>query len=172
MKVDLQPLLRGNLIELRPLRPEDFEALFQAASDPLIWEQHPEPNRYQLETFQKYFSGAIESKGAFAIIDLATGHIIGSSRYSDYKPAGREIEIGWTFLRREFWGGHYNRELKALMLNHAFQFVDRVVFRVGADNLRSQMALQKLGAKLLAGNDIPAGEGSLIPDLVFVIAPT
>ena len=88
-----------------------------------------------------------------------------------HKPAEREIEIGWTFLRREFWGGHYNRELKALMVNHAFQFVDRVVFRVGADNLRSQKALQKLGAKIFGGHDIPAFQGGLKPDLVFVIEP-
>ena len=47
MEFDLQPLLKGNLIEVRPLTKEDFDALFAAASDPLIWKQHPENDRYK-----------------------------------------------------------------------------------------------------------------------------
>src|SRR3954463_3978088 len=128
MEIDLQPTLQGRLLALRPLDPDDFEALFRAASDPLIWEQHPESDRYQPDVFQRYFDGAIASKGAFAVIDLQSGRIIGSSRYWEHKPEQREIEIGWTFLERAFWGGAYNRELKSLMINHALQFVDRVVF--------------------------------------------
>ena len=146
MEFELQPVLTGNLIELRPLKPADFEELFRAASDRLIWEQHPESDRYTRGVFQKYFDGALESRGAFAIVDRETGRIIGSSRYygSDWEES--EIEIGWTFLERKFWGGEYNRELKALMLKHAFRFVDRVVFVVGENNLRSQKALEKIGA--------------------------
>jgi RimJ/RimL family protein N-acetyltransferase len=152
MKFELQTLT-GNLIEARPLRPDDFEALFEAASDPLIWEQHPEKDRYKREVFQKYFDGAIESKGAFAVIDRKSGRIIGSSRYWNLDFAHSEVEIGWTFLERAFWGGAYNRELKSLMLAHAFRFVDRVVFVVGEDNLRSQRALEKIGAKFLRKRD-------------------
>ena len=117
MEFDLQPSLRGSLIELRPLRQEDFEPLFQAASDPLIWEQHPEPDRYQRAVFQTFFDGAIESKGAFVVLDRKSGKIIGSSRYHDYNPAKSEVEIGWTFLERAYWGGIYNRELKSLMID-------------------------------------------------------
>lgn len=153
MEFDLQPRLAGDLIELRPLREEDFDALFQAASDPLIWEQHPEPDRYKREVFQRFFNGAIESKGAFAVIDRRSGRIIGSSRYCDLKPAEREVEIGWTFLARAYWGGVYNGELKTLMLDHALRFVDRVVFVVGEHNLRSQKALEKIGAKFLRATD-------------------
>ena len=153
MEFDLQPRLAGDLIELRPLREEDFDALFQVASDPFIWEQHPEPDRYKREVFQRFFDGAIESKGAFAVIDRRSGRIIGSSRYCDLKPAEREVEIGWTFLARAYWGGAYNGELKTLMLDHAFRFVDRVVFVVGEHNLRSRKALEKIGAKFLRATD-------------------
>src|SRR5215471_18905582 len=99
---DLQPTLTGDLIELRPLRPDDFDALFSAASDPLIWEQHPESDRYQRDVFQKYFDGALESKGAFAIIERKSGRLIGSSRYCNLNPENSEVEIGWTFLERKF----------------------------------------------------------------------
>lgn len=149
MKFDLQPTLRGTLIELRPLRPADFEALYAAASDPLIWEQHPESDRWTREKFQLYFDGAIASGGAFAILDRSTGRIIGSSRYCNLKPDLGEVEIGWTFLERPYWGGTYNRELKTLMLDHAFRFLPTVVFVVGVDNMRSRRALEKIGARLL-----------------------
>ena len=160
MEFDLQPKLTGELLELRPLRPDDFHALFAAASDPLIWEQHPERDRYKREVFQKYFDGAIESRGAFAIIERKSGRIIGSSRYYHLNLAEREIEIGWTFLERTFWGGRYNRELKTLMLDHAFRFVDRVVFVVGENNLRSQKALEKIGARFLRKSDAIEPDGS------------
>jgi len=149
MTFDLQPTLRGDLIEVRPLCPDDFDALFDAARDPLIWEQHPERDRYTPEVFRRYFDGGIASGGAFAVVDLLSGRIIGSSRYADYKPEKREIEIGWTFLERAFWGGEYNRELKKLMIDHALRFVDRVVFRIGENNLRSQKAIEKIGGRFL-----------------------
>src|SRR6185295_2524762 len=117
LEFDLQPTLTGDLLELRPLRLDDFPALFEAASDPLIWEQHPQPDRYQPALFQEYFDTGIESKGALAIIERKSGKIIGSSRYYQYNAAGREVFVGYTFLRRSFWGGAYNRELKSLMLD-------------------------------------------------------
>ena len=169
MASDLQPILTGDLIELRPLRPDDFDALFSAANDPLIWEQHPESDRYQRDVFQKYFDGALESRGAFAIIERKSGQIIGSSRYCNLDLTNREVEVGWTFLKRKFWGGSYNRELKKLMLDHAFRFVDRVLFVVGEKNLRSQKALEKIGAKFLKKAQLPARDGTLACNLVFVI---
>jgi len=166
---DLQPTLKGNLIELRPLMWDDFDKLFAAASDPLIWEQHPENDRYQREVFQKYFDGAMESKGAFAIIERNSGRIIGSSRYCALNPAESEVEIGWTFLERKFWGGSYNRELKSLMLDHGFRFVDRIVFVVGEQNLRSQKALEKIGAKFLRKKDLSTADNAETTHLVFAI---
>jgi N-acetyltransferase len=166
---DLQPTLKGNLIELRPLGPQDFDALFSAASDPKIWEQHPESDRYQQEVFQRFFDGALESKGAFAIIERKSGRMIGSSRYCNLDLTNREVEVGWTFLEREFWGGTYNRELKRLMLDHAFRFVDRVLFVVGEQNFRSQKALTKIGASYLKKAQLPAADGTIRANVVFII---
>jgi RimJ/RimL family protein N-acetyltransferase len=145
MTPDLQPTLTGTRLELRPLDPGDFDALYAVASDPGIWEQHPVAERYKKDVFQNFFREALESGGAFAVIDRGSGRIIGSSRYYGYDAAKREIEIGWTFLARAYWGGIYNRELKALMLRHAFGFVDRVIFLVGPQNFRSQRAMEKIG---------------------------
>ncbi len=140
-----QPTLAGELLELRPLRADDFDALFRAAADPLIWEQHPERDRYQEATFRAFFDEALASGGALVAIDRAAGRIVGSSRYHDYDPAGRVVEIGWSFLARAYWGGRYNGEMKRLMLEHAFQSVDRVIFLVGPENRRSQQAVEKIG---------------------------
>jgi RimJ/RimL family protein N-acetyltransferase len=126
--------------------PKDWEGLFAVASDPLIWEQHPESDRYKEEVFKIFFEGALESGGAFVVIDTKTQQIIGSTRFHGYDPEKSEIEIGWTFLARSYWGGRYNREMKQLMLAHAFKFVENVVFYVGENNVRSQKATEKIGA--------------------------
>jgi len=102
-------------------------------------------------------------------VDRATGRIIGSSRYCDLKPSESEVEIGWTFLERAYWGGAYNRELKSLMIAHALRFVERVVFVVGENNLRSQKALEKIGAKFLKKVQPPASDSIQEPRVVFVI---
>jgi N-acetyltransferase len=156
---ELQPTLTGELLRLRPLRRDDFEELFRAASDPLIWEQHPENDRYKRDVFRRYFDSGMESGGAFAIVDLATGRIIGSSRYWNFDRDANEIEIGWTFLECAFWGGRYNRELKQLMLDHAFRFVERVVFVIGENNLRSQKATAKIGATFARKVQRPSSSG-------------
>ena len=145
MPFELQPTIQNPWIKLEPLEPGDFEALYTAASDPKIWEQHPNKDRYQRDVFATYFKGAIASGGALRVLDNATGALIGSSRYYDHDEAARTIAIGYTFLARDHWGGQYNRALKTLMLNHAFRFVDRVIFHVGIDNLRSRRAMEKLG---------------------------
>ena len=149
---------------LRPLRADDFDALFEAASDPLIWEQHPERDRYQEETFRRFFAGAMESRGAFAVLDAATGRVIGSSRYFGYDASASEIEIGWTFLARAHWGGRYNAEMKRLMLRHALTFVRKVVFLIGPNNLRSQRAVEKIGA-VRAGSRVADGRESLVYEI-------
>jgi len=146
MLFDLQPHLKGELIELRPLRPDDWDELFAVASDPLIWEQHPESDRYKEEVFKIFFEDALRSGGAFVVVDTKTQQIIGSTRFHGYDPEKSEIEIGWTFLARKYWGGRYNREMKQLMLAHAFEFVENVVFFVGENNIRSQKATEKIGA--------------------------
>lgn len=145
MTFELQPTLRGELLELRPLRAEDFTDLYSVASDPLIWEQHPNSDRYQEEVFKEFFRGAMESGGALVAVDSETGRVIGSSRYHAYDEERSVIEIGWTFLARSHWGGRYNGEMKQLMLRHAFKFVRSVIFIIGTGNLRSQRAIEKIG---------------------------
>lgn len=162
---DLQPTLTGTLLELRPLRPEDFPALFAVASDPLIWEQHPEPDRYTRPVFEKFFQGALDSAGAFVVIDRSDGRVIGSSRYYGYDPAASEVEIGWTFLARSHWGGRYNREMKRLMLDHAFRFVDRVVFRIGLRNLRSRRAIERIGGIEIGVRPDSRGEDAVVYEI-------
>jgi RimJ/RimL family protein N-acetyltransferase len=146
MPFELQPVLEGRLVRLRPLRPDDWSMLYAVASDPLIWEQHPEPERFQEPVFRQFFAGALDSGGAFLVSDAASGQPIGSTRFAHYDEAAGEVEIGWTFLARSHWGGPCNREMKHLMLRHAFQFVRTVVFRIGPQNLRSRRAVEKLGA--------------------------
>ena len=149
MPFELQPLLEDAWIRLRPLRATDFESLYAAASDPLIWEQHPNRNRYQREVFETYFKGAMESGGALLILDHPTGQVLGSSRFYDFDETGSTIAIGYTFIARAYWGRGYNRHLKTLMLDHAYRFVDTVLFHVGAQNMRSRMAMQRLGGRLI-----------------------
>jgi RimJ/RimL family protein N-acetyltransferase len=169
MPFDLQPRLHNELIRLEPLEAQDFERLYAVASDPLIWEQHPSKNRYQREVFQNFFKGAMESGGAFCVIDNVTGELIGSSRYYDFDEAQRKVCIGYTFIARSRWGSRYNRALKTLMLDHAFRFVDRVIFHVGVDNWRSRKAMEKLGG-IFIGEEAVAyvGEPSR-PNVVFKI---
>jgi len=162
--LDLQPTLRGELLELRPLRPEDWDELFRVASDPLIWEQHPEHDRWTEPVFRKFFQGALDSKGAFVAIDRATGAFIGSSRYFGYDPVKSVVEIGWSFLARAYWGGRYNGEMKRLMLEHAFGAVARVIFVIGPANRRSQRAVEKIGG-VRAGVIEVRGEEKVIYEL-------
>lgn len=159
---DLQPVLRGELLELRPLRPDDFELLYAVASDPLIWEQHPVRDRHQVDVFREFFRTGLESGGGLVAIDRLDGAIIGSSRYHGYDPLKREVEIGWTFLARRFWGGRYNGEMKRLMLDHAFRFVDRVIFVIGPQNFRSRRAVEKIGATLAGSRVEESGRESVV----------
>jgi len=143
---DLQPILSNELITARPLKQDDFEILYAVASDPLVWEQHPNKDRYKREVFGNFFEGAMKSKGAFLVMENATGKVIGSSRFYDFDAEQRTVCIGYTFLGRDYWGTTYNRALKTLMLDHAFQFTDTIYFHIGAANTRSQKAIEKLGA--------------------------
>jgi RimJ/RimL family protein N-acetyltransferase len=156
---ELQPTLKGALLALRPLAPGDFDALYAVASDPLIWEQHPARDRWEEPVFRQFFAEALASGGALLVTDAASGRVVGSSRFFGHRVDAGEIEVGWTFLARSHWGGRYNRELKRLMLEHAFRFVRSVVFLVGPGNLRSQRAMEKIGGRL---EPEPDAQGRLV----------
>lgn len=147
--INLQPTLIGKFLKLRPLHQSDFNSLFAAASDPLIWTLHPEPDRYTIPTFTKYFNSGIECKGALFITD-SEGKAVGSSRYYHYRPTHRDVKIGYTFLTRNLWSpAPGNREMKHLMMSHIYQWVDNIFFEVGENNLRSRKAMEKIGGILL-----------------------
>jgi N-acetyltransferase len=162
MSFELQPILKGELLELRPLRAEDYHDLYLVAADPLIWEQHPIKDRYEKDVFKLFFREALESGGALIAIDSKTGQVIGSSRFHGYDQVKSEIEVGWTFLARSHWGGIYNREMKRLMLRHAFRFVNSVVFLVGPQNLRSQRAVEKIGGVRVGSRPDAGGRESIV----------
>ena len=163
MRFELQPVLRGELLSLRPLRADDFDELYAVASDPLIWEQHPDKTRSERDGFRNFFQEAIASGGALIATDNATAAMIGSSRFHGYDREADEVEIGWTFLARSHWGGHYNGEMKRLMLTHAFRFVNRVVFLVGPNNIRSQRAVERIGGvRVGMRTDAASGRESVV----------
>jgi RimJ/RimL family protein N-acetyltransferase len=147
MNFELQPYLQNDLVILRPLLATDFDALYQVASDPLIWEQHPSRNRYQKDVFETFFKGALESRGAFIVLDHKSQEVIGSSRYYELDIKNKSVFVGYTFLARQYWGTSYNRAMKIAMLDHAFRFVNDVFFHIGVNNIRSQTAIERLGAK-------------------------
>jgi RimJ/RimL family protein N-acetyltransferase len=162
---DLQPILRGELVELSPLREADRDALFAVAADPLVWEQHPVKERYQEGVFREFFNEALASGGALLVRDRRDGRVIGSSRFHGYDAEASEVEIGWTFLARSHWGGLFNREMKQLMLSHAFRFVERVVFLVGPQNVRSQRAVLRIGGVLSGQRPDGRGGESLVYEI-------
>lgn len=148
MTFSIQPThLQNQFVKLVPLQESDFEELYSVANDELLWEQHPNKLRYQKPVFQNFFEGAIQSQGAFFIRETSTNEPIGSSRFYDYNPETNSILIGYTFIGRKFWGKGHNKALKELMMDYAFQYVDTIYFHIGANNIRSQKALEKIGGE-------------------------
>lgn len=144
---NLQPdFLENEISKLIPLEEKHFEALFEAASDPLIWEQNPAKDRYKKDVFRTYFDMLL-TKGSFLILDKQTDEIMGTTSFYDYNPEKSNVGIGYTFITRKYWGGPYNKSNKQLMIDYAFQHLDSVLFHVGAENFRSQKAVLKLGAE-------------------------
>jgi RimJ/RimL family protein N-acetyltransferase len=165
MEFDYQPILKGELVELRPLRADDYDALYAVASDPLLWEQHPASNRHEEAIFRALFQEFLASRGTLIATDTGSGRVIGSSRYHGYDEERSEVEIGWTFLARSHWGGRFNGEMKRLMLRHAFRFVSRVIFLVGPRNIRSQRAVERIGAVRVGTRPDTRGHDSYVYEI-------
>jgi RimJ/RimL family protein N-acetyltransferase len=150
MSINLQPVLENQTIQLSPLDGKDFDLLYAVAADPAIWQQHPNKDRWKKEVFQTFFEGAIQSGGAFRVIDKITGATIGCTRFYDHNSVDNSIFIGYTFYATAYWGRGVNPTVKAMMLNYIFQFVDKVYFHIGSENVRSQIAIGRLGAVKVA----------------------
>ncbi len=154
MDFDLQPTLENDRVSLRPLCNKDFDELFDVASDPLIWEQHPS-KRYKRNEFKIFFEESLMSIGALIIIDKSSGEIIGSSRFKKIDGNTDAVEIGWSFLSRKYWGGKFNMEIKKLMIDYAFKHVDHVIFYIDEDNIRSQKAIEKINGERISESEYP-----------------
>ena len=164
--INLQPDLENERVRLTPLSRQHFDALYSIASDPALWVQHQHKNRYEPDQFKNFFQDAIDSGRALVVISQSDDQIIGSSRYEPCHERSLSIEIGWSFLSRNYWGGQYNRAVKTLMIDHAFQYYDEIIFQIDQNNLRSQQATLKLGAVLktsfLPGEVCPKTESNLV----------
>lgn len=168
--MDRQPVLEGERLLLRPLRPDDGEALYRVASDPQVWALHPAHDRWQEPVFRAFFDDALANQGALVVIDKASGEIVGSSRFQGYDPAGGgSVEIGWTFLAHRLWGKGHNAEMKRLMLAHALQHVERVLFRVGETNVVSRGAMKNIGGRLTDLLDVRQMAGADVVHVIYEI---
>lgn len=168
--MDRQPVLEGERLLLRPLEPSDWDALYAIASDPQVWEQHPMHDRWREDVFRAFFDDALAKGGALAVIDKSSDAIIGSSRFQQFEPEdGGSVEIGWTFLAPRCWGKGINHEMKRLMLAHAFEFVERVDFRVGETNWRSRQALENIGAERTRRTELSRYDGKRVIHIVYEI---
>ncbi|MDG5746781.1 GNAT family N-acetyltransferase [Qipengyuania sp. XHP0207] len=169
--MDRQPTLETERLVLRPLTDEDHEALYEIASDPMVWEQHPIHDRWRREVFDAFFDEALASGGALAVVETAKDRIVGSTRYDKYDPEDDGVvEIGWTFLERRCWGKGINPEMKRAMLAHAFEHVALVEFRVGDTNYRSRNALEAIGATRTDRYELERYQGKRVVHLVYEIS--
>jgi RimJ/RimL family protein N-acetyltransferase len=154
MRFNIQPVLENEAVILYPLQEQDFEELYAVAADPKIWEQHPNKDRWKKEVFQVFFTGAIQSKGAFKIVSKDTGEVIGSTRIYDYNEQENSVLIGYTFYATKYWGKGINQAVKKMLLDYLFQFVSKVYFHIGSNNIRSQIAIGRIGAQKVAEKEV------------------
>lgn len=154
---------------MRPVEASDFDALYAVGADPEVWAVHPDRERYKPDRFRAYFDGGLAARTALVAVDQATAQVIGWSRYSEKNMGPGEVEIGWTFLGRAYWGGAYNGQMKRLMIRHAFQFVERVLLSIGESNVRSRRAAEKIGARALPDRPCPSPQGPGVPYLYYAI---
>jgi RimJ/RimL family protein N-acetyltransferase len=169
--VNRQPVLEGERVLMRPLTEDDWDALYAVAADKELWAAHPSHDRWQEPVFRAFFEDALAKGGALAIVDRASGAVIGSSRFqwSDRLVEEGSLEIGWSFLARSHWGTGINAEFKRLMLEHAFRDVDRVVFRVGSDNVISRKAMENIGGRLTGETFVEERVGLPVEHVVYEI---
>lgn len=168
MKTSWQPTLENELVLLRPLEAWDYEELFDVASDPLLWEQHPSSDRYKPEVFMLFFEEALTDKNTFVIIDQKKQQIIGSSRYYDFDLENGSVKIGYSFLDRSYWGGNYNLAHKQLLIDYAFQSVEQIIFEIGETNFRSQKGTAKLGVEKV-NHFLKEVNGQQLPYITYVL---
>jgi len=148
---DPQPSLETARLLLRPLTSVDRDELYAAACDPKIWEQHPASNRHEREIFDPYFDFLLGTQRTLAVIETASAKVIGCSQFYPVEDQSGEIGIGFTFLARPYWGGTWNREMKAAMVAHVLKSSPRVWFHIDPNNIRSQIATTRFCLRYRTG---------------------
>ena len=166
---DAQPTLTDGAVRLRPMRADDWQALYAVARDPDIWTLHPASERWKEPSFRVFFNLGLASGGTLVMEAAVTGTLLGSSRYDRERAQDGEVEIGWTFLARDRWGGPTNAAVKRLMVGHALATFERVIFLIGEDNARSRRALEKIGGTLTPRIVETLIEGRPVRHLVYAI---
>jgi RimJ/RimL family protein N-acetyltransferase len=161
MPFDRQPTLQGPTLGIRPLQDSDRDAFLAVASDPLIWEEHPESDRAEPDKAQRFFDDALASGGA-VVVTMETGEIIGSSRFEAPDEARGRVLIDHTFLARTHWTQADYTEIKRLLFDHAFTSVETVELRVGVENTRTRGAVEEfLGGVHVDTIPTPLGEDAV-----------
>lgn len=155
---DNEPTLSSERLLLRPLEETDRDALFMAANDPELWAQHPASDRHERHVFDPYFDYLLNAGGTLAAVSREADQVIGCSRFYPVPDHPEEFGIGYTFLARSHWGGSWNKEMKTLMVAHVLKSFDRVWFHIAPNNLRSQIATTRLGAKFAYDAELTIGQ--------------
>lgn len=152
-KFQVLPLtLEGRHVRLEPLEQKHARELLDAGRDESIWSYMPYKIGTTLEDAEDWIVKALApvAEGrevAFAIIDLASGNAVGSTRYLEIRPVHRSLEIGWTWLCPEVQRSAVNTECKYLLLSHAFEGLGafRVQLKTDSRNMVSQKAIERIG---------------------------
>lgn len=146
--------LEGNKVRLVPLAREHFAELRKLSGDPSIWNSMAVDGS-DPAVFNQYLESAVLRRAtgeqyAFTVIDRFSGSIIGSTMFHSMHPAFRKLEIGYTWYTPAYWRTGHNRECKLLLLTYCFEVLKtiRVQFTSDENNLRSRVAIERLGAKL------------------------
>jgi RimJ/RimL family protein N-acetyltransferase len=151
MTLDVRPVhLRGKHITLEPLSQAHAHGLYTRGREAAEWAFMPRRCFVDLADTRQWVDEALAAPGQipFAIVEQGKGRITGSTRYLNIRPEHRSLEIGWTWLGQEWQRTPVNTEAKLLLLSHAFDKLGfrRVEFKTDARNLRSQRALERMGA--------------------------
>ncbi len=149
--IDREIVLESEGVRLEPLHSRHLSQIARVGNDPALWELTYGANPFTNDAdTTRWFADATCTQNtlAFAIFDLHTGEIAGSTRYLDIQPVNRKLEIGYTFLGRRFWRTHVNTECKYLLFTYAFETwgAQRVQLKGEAINVRSRNAMERIGA--------------------------
>lgn len=145
--------LDGKHVQLLPLNLEHGEALFRALNgDEELWRYIPVKQPETLADMRAWVATALEEHTAgrrlpFAVVEHASGQVIGSTSYVNMSYPNRNLDVGWTWYAREHWRTAVNTACKFLLLRYAFETLGciRVQLRVDVRNLRSQRAVERIG---------------------------